>query len=97
MDNLLDGVGNRSTPAHIVEHSYTCALLNGLLGGRSTLDTQEGRFNEVLCMLEHERERFDADLRRLTVAAAYLRALLLPERRPHARRRRCTPRRRPVA
>ena len=58
-------------------------------------DTQEGRFDEVLCMLEQERKRFAEDLRRLTVAAAYLRALL-PERRRHARRRRCTPRRRRV-
>ena len=59
------------------------------------MDTQEGRFDEVLCMLEKERERFDEDLRRLTVAAAYLRALL-PKRRRYARRGRCTPRRRRV-
>ncbi len=50
-------------------------------------DAQEGRFDEVLCMLEHERERFDEDLKRLTVAAAYLRALL-PE--PRNRKSRCS-------
>jgi hypothetical protein len=47
------------------------------------------RFEEVLYMLEQERVRFDEDLRRLTIAAAYLRELL-PKRR--TRRRRCTPR-----
>ena len=52
-------------------------------------DTKEGRFDEVLCMLE--RERFDEDLRRLSLAAAYLRDLL-PERRNRRRkiRRRCS-------
>ena len=53
-------------------------------------DTQ-WRFNEVLDTLEQERQRVDEDLRRLTVAAAYLRAML-PTRRG-IRRRRCTPRR----
>ena len=48
-------------------------------------DTKEGRFDEVLCMLE--RERVDEDLRQLTVAAAYLRDLL-PE--PRNRKRRCS-------
>jgi hypothetical protein len=60
-------------------------------------ETQWRRFDEVLFMLEQERERFDEDLVRLTVAAAYLRALLLPERRRMRRRmlrRRCTPRQR---
>ena len=52
-------------------------------------DIKEGRFDEVLWMLEHERERFDEDLRRLTLAAAYLRDLL-PERRDRRRRRRCS-------
>ena len=51
-------------------------------------DTKEGRFDEVLWMLEHERERLDEDLRRLTLAAAYLRDLLLPVRRNRRRRRR---------
>ena len=50
-------------------------------------DIKEERFDEVLCMLEHERERLDEDLRRLTLAAAYLRDLL-PERRSRRRRRR---------
>ena len=50
-------------------------------------DTQEGRFDEVLCMLEHERERVNEDLRRLSLAAAYLRDLL-PE--PRNRKRRCS-------
>jgi hypothetical protein len=52
-------------------------------------DIKEGRFDEVLCMLE--RERFDEDLRRLSLAAAYLRDLL-PERRNRRRkiRRRCS-------
>ncbi len=50
------------------------------------LEIKEGRFEEVLCMLEHERERVDEDLRRLTLAAAYLRDLLF-ERRDHKRRR----------
>ena len=48
------------------------------------------RFSEVLDTLEQERQRVDEDLRRLVVAAAYLRAML-PERR-RARRRRCSPR-----
>ena len=54
------------------------------------------RFDEVLYMLEQERKRFDEDLRRLTIAAAYLRTLLPPKRRMR-RRQRCTlppPRRR---
>jgi hypothetical protein len=55
-------------------------------------DTQQ-RFDEVFSTLKHERQRVDEDLRRLTAAAAYLRNLL-PKRRRHARRRRCTPRRR---
>jgi hypothetical protein len=52
------------------------------------------RFDEVLDALERERQRFDEDLKRLTLAAAYLRPLL--PRRP-ARRRRCAPKRRRVA
>ena len=57
--------------------------------------TREGRFDEVLRMLEQERKRFDEDLRRLAIAAAYLRALLPERRRPSTRRRRrCTPRQR---
>ena len=52
------------------------------------------RFDEVLDALERERQRFDEDLKRLTLAAAYLRPLL-PRRR--ARRRRCAPKRRRVA
>ncbi len=56
--------------------------------------TQEGRFDEVLRMLEQERKRFDEDLRRLAIAAAYLRALLPERRRSTRRRRRCTPRQR---
>jgi hypothetical protein len=55
-------------------------------------DTQQ-RFDEVLDALKHERQRVDEDLRRLTAVAAYLRNLL-PKRRRHARRWRCTPRRR---
>ena len=53
------------------------------------------RFEEVLYDLEQERLRVDEDLRRLAVAAAYLRTLLLPpsRRRRPQRRRRCTPRR----
>ena len=56
-------------------------------------DTQEeGRFDEVLWMLEQERERFDEELRRLTIAAGYLRTLLPEQRRGRRlRRRRCTP------
>ena len=50
-------------------------------------DMKEGRFDEVLCMLEHERERVNEDLRRLSLAAAYLRDLL-PE--PSNRKRRCS-------
>ena len=51
-------------------------------------DTKEGRFDEVLCMLEHERERLDEDLRRLTLAAAYLRDLLPEPRDRRGRKRR---------
>ena len=54
------------------------------------------RFDEVLYMLEQERKRFDEDLRRLAIAAAYLRTLL-PSKRRMRRRQRCTlppPRRR---
>jgi hypothetical protein len=54
-------------------------------------DTQR-RFDEVFDMLEHERQRVDEDLRRLTAVAAYLRGLL-PKRR-RVLRRRCAPRRR---
>jgi hypothetical protein len=50
-------------------------------------DIKEGRFDEVLWMLEHERERLDEDLKRLTLAAAYLRDLLPP---PRNRKRRCS-------
>jgi hypothetical protein len=50
-------------------------------------DIKEGRFDEVLWMLEHERERFDEDLKRLTLAAAYLRDLLPA---PRNRKRRCS-------
>lgn len=60
--------------------------------GQSMQDAQR-RFDEVLDALERERQRFDEDLRRLTLAA-YLR-WLLPRRR--ARRRRCAPGRRRVA
>ena len=52
-------------------------------------DIKEGRIDEVLSMLEHERERVNEDLRRLTLAAAYLRDLL-PERRNRRSRRRCS-------
>ena len=49
------------------------------------------RFDEVLYDLEQERLRVDEDLRRLAVAAAYLRTLLLPpRRRRRPRPRRCT-------
>ena len=48
------------------------------------------RFNEVLDTLEQERQRVEEDLRRLVIAAAYLRTML-PERR-RVRRRRCSPR-----
>ena len=56
-------------------------------------DTKEELFDEVLRMLEQERKRFNEDLRQLTLAAAHLRPLLLPERRrmQRRRRRRCTP------
>ena len=47
------------------------------------------RFDKVLAMLEHERELADANLKRLTAAAAYLRVLLPNSRR--TLRRRCTP------
>ncbi len=55
----------------------------------------EQRFDEVLRELEEERQRVDEDLRRFTVAAAYLRTLLLPPRRRRRvpQRRRCTLRR----
>jgi hypothetical protein len=48
------------------------------------------RFSEVLGKLKQERQRVDEELRRLVVAAAYLRTML-PERR-RTRRRRCSPR-----
>jgi len=54
------------------------------------MQDERQRFSEVLDALEQERQRVDEDLRRLVVAAAYLRAML-PERR-RARRRRCSPR-----
>ena len=38
-------------------------------------DTQQ-RFDEVLCALKQECQRVDEDLKRLTAAAAYLRAYL---------------------
>ena len=54
----------------------------------------QGRFDEVLSLLEQERQRFNEDFRRLTVAAAYLRALLPERGRRMRRRHRCTPRQR---
>ena len=48
------------------------------------------RFSEVLDTLEQERQRVDEDLRRLVIAAAYLRTMLPVRRR--MRRRRCSPR-----
>jgi hypothetical protein len=47
-----------------------------------------GLFDEVFDTLEQELHRADEDLRRLTAAAAYLRALLPPRRR-RPRRWRC--------
>jgi hypothetical protein len=41
---------------------------------------EQQRFDEVLDALERERQRFDEDLKRLIVAAAYLRPLLPPTR-----------------
>ncbi len=61
-------------------------------GGRKLRLEPNVYFDEVLDALEQERRSVDEDLRRLTAAAAYLRALL-PERCRRARRR-CTPRRR---
>jgi hypothetical protein len=59
------------------------------------MQDEQRRFDEVLDdALERERQRFDEDLRRLTLAAAYLRPLL-PWRRRRARR--CAPRRRRVS
>jgi hypothetical protein len=40
---------------------------------------EQRRFDEVLDALERERQRFDEDLKRLIVAAAYLRPLLPPD------------------
>ncbi len=54
------------------------------------MQDERQRFSEVLDTLEQERQRVDEDLRRLVVAAAYLRAMLPEHRR--ARRRRCSPR-----
>ena len=48
------------------------------------------RFDEALYALEQARRRADEDLRRLTVAAAYLRALL--PKRKRVRRQRCATR-----
>ncbi|CAA9291552.1 MAG: hypothetical protein AVDCRST_MAG93-3938 [uncultured Chloroflexia bacterium] len=60
------------------------ALLTlGSLEGWSVLDTQ-GRFGEVLDRLEQERQRFDEDLRRFTLATSYLRALLPDPSQSHA-------------
>ena len=42
---------------------------------------EQQRFDEVLDALERERQRFDEDLKRLIVAAAYLRPLLPPTTR----------------
>ena len=54
------------------------------------MQDEQQRFDEVLDALERERQRFDEDLKRLAVAAAYLRPLLPPRRA----RRRCWARRR---
>lgn len=40
------------------------------------MQDERQRFSEVLDTLEQERQRVDEDLRRLVVAAAYLRAML---------------------
>jgi hypothetical protein len=44
-------------------------------------EAERQRFEEALEALEQERQRVDEDLRRLTAAAAYLRALLPIRRR----------------
>ena len=59
---------------------------------RASEDAANSLRSEIADALEQERRSVDEDLRRLTAAAAYLRALL-PKRR-RARRQRCTPRRR---
>jgi hypothetical protein len=69
---------------------YNCASFLEALEGPSLQDTQR-RFDDVFDALEREQQRFDEDLRRLTIAAAYLRELLPQRRRPV--RRRCIPRR----
>src|SRR5215218_2714810 len=66
--------------------------------GHSVLsgEAERWRFEEVLETLEKERQRFDEDLRRLTAAAAYLRALLPTRRRRRRLRQRCTASRRRI-
>ncbi len=51
---------------------------------------EQRRFDEVLDALERERQRFEEDLKRLIVAAAFLRSLLPPR----CARHRCWTRRR---
>jgi hypothetical protein len=45
------------------------------------MQDEQQRFDEVLDALDQERQRFDEDLKRLIVAAAYLRPLLPPDAR----------------
>ena len=66
---------------------YTDLLLLAPAKIMSAMLFTERRFDDVLDMLRHELLGVDEDLRRLTTAAAYLRATL----RRRARRRRCTP------
>ena len=75
--------GKRGTSCVYLLHLGTYALMN----------YTKHRFDEVLHDLDRERRYVDEDLRRFTVAAAYLRSLLRPSPRRLSRRRRCTARR----
>ena len=63
--------------------------------GTKSLEVTWRRLDEVFDTLEQDLQRVDENLRRLTAAAAYLRALLPPRRRRgYQRRRGCTTARR---
>jgi hypothetical protein len=65
--------------ATTVRFGYPCHAAGG--EGTESVQARWQRLGEVFNTIEQERQRADEDLRRLTAAAVYLRALFPPSRR----------------